>query len=145
MMSEIVDETPMNVFELFGTDHEMEKRGIWLDYGIFRLLVARAGGSNAKFARVLESVSKPYRRAMDLGALPNEKALEILIVVYARSIVLDWEGPGLVDTKGQPLEYNEANIIWLFNQFPDLFTDVQAQVNKMENFRRISRKDEAKN
>ena len=134
-----------SVFDMFGTDAKMERSGIYLDYGSFRLLVARAGGSNAKFARVLESVSKPYRRAMELGSLSNEKAQEILTIVYARAVVLGWEGEGLVDQDGNPLEYNEKNVIWLFTQLPDLFADVQAQVVKMDNFRRVAREDETKN
>ena len=135
----------LNVFELFGTDAEMEKKGIWLDYGSFRILIARAGGANAKYSRVLEALTKPYRRAIELGTFPEAKAQSILKVVYARAIVLAWEGEGLVDLEGNPLEYSEENVIWLFEKAPDLFADVQKQSVKMELFRQVEREGDAKN
>lgn len=132
-----------NVFAMFGTDTNMEKTGIWLDYGAFRIRVARAGGSNHKFAKALEVVSKPYRRAIEREVLPEDKGIEILVTAYARGVILGWED--VTDEKGSPLEFNEKNVIWLLTKLPDLFRDIQEQAAKFSNFQVQDREDDAKN
>ena len=138
-----VDKAVSNVFAMFGTDANMEKTGIWLDYGPFRIRVARAGGSNHKFSKALEIVSKPYRRAIEREILSEEKGIEILVTAYARGIILGWDG--VTDENGVPLDCTEKNIIWLLTKLPDLFKDIQEQASKFSNFQLQDREDDAKN
>jgi hypothetical protein len=135
----------MNVNQLFATDQTTEKSGIEIDYGEFWIKIARAGGANKKYNRVLESVSKPYRRAIANGSLPNEKANEILQEVYARSVVLGWGGPGMVDPEGNPLECSVENCIALFKRLPDLFDDIKSQAESFINFKIDQAEQDAKN
>lgn len=136
----------MNVNSFFGTDKDVETQGIELDYGDFWIKVARAGGANKKYNRVLEAVSKPYRRAIANGTLPNDKANEILKEVYAKAVVLDWGGDGMVDVDGiTPLQFSAANCLALFNRLPDLFDDVKAQAESFVNFKIEDAEADAKN
>src|SRR3546814_8248505 len=61
-------------YELFGTDTKSEKDGIILDFGEFWLRIARAGGANKKFGRVLDAKMQPHRRAMQSGTLDDDLA-----------------------------------------------------------------------
>ncbi len=124
-----------NINELFGTDKNLETAGIELDYGDFWIKIARAGGANKKYTRILEAVSKPHRRAIQSGNLPNDKANDILKEVYAKAVVLGWGGPGMVDESGQPLDFTVDNCISIFNRLPDLFEDVKAQAESFVLFK----------
>ena len=37
------------MFDQFETDPVLESEGIWIDYGAFRVKIARAGGANKKY------------------------------------------------------------------------------------------------
>jgi hypothetical protein len=131
------------MYAQFKTDAAMESGGVWLDYGDFKLKIARAGGANKKFQKVLEARTKPFRRAMQTETMNNDKAMEILRGVYAETIVLAWETKvdgefksGIENPEGGDLlPYNSANVTEVFNTLPDLFADIQEQSNKVAIFR----------
>lgn len=135
----------MNVNKLFGTDKKVEAAGIELDYGEFWIKIARAGGGNKKYMRVLEAVSRPHRRAIQSGNLPPEKANEVLQEVYAKAVVLDWGGEGMVDEAGKPLKFSPKACMDLFQRLPDLFEDVKAQAESFINFKVEEAEADAKN
>ena len=63
----------MSMYDAFGTDKDLEKTGIYLEYETFRIKVARAGGGNKRFAKMLEAHTRPYRRAMQTETLGNDR------------------------------------------------------------------------
>lgn len=132
-----------SIYDIFGADQSLEKSGIELDYGSFSLTVARAGGANAQFKRVLEQLAKPYKHAIQRGILDEETQKRILATAYARAVVLNWRG--VVDRNGEPMECNEENIVKLLLDLPDLFDSLQEEASKLANFQKEEEEDDAKN
>lgn len=143
----------MSMYKQFGTDRELEKKGIALDYGQFRVTVARAGSANHKFLRTHEMLTKPVRRLIEQEILPVEKEREISRQLYAKAVVLNWEvkddkekwKQGIEAPDGSILPYTEENVINAFAALPDLFADIQIQSNKMQLFRTADKEADAKN
>ncbi len=133
----------MSMYELFKTDENLESGGVIIDYGDFRITIARAGGSNKTFAKVLEATTKPYRRAMQTETLDNDVANSLLHQVYAASIILNWEvkkdgkwQKGIEAPEGgKPLPFTKENVIKTFESLHDLFLEIQEQSNKIAIFR----------
>lgn len=121
-----------NPYELFGTDGDKEKAGIDLDYGDFKIRVARAGGSNRRYFKVLEQKSKPIRRALATGAADPKQVSAIMREVFAETVVLGWEG--VTDREGNELPFSKENAVKLFKDLPDLFADVQVQASSYAQF-----------
>lgn len=127
----------------FATDVSLETKGIIIDYGMDRIKIARAGGANKKFERLLEAKTKHLRRAIQIGAISNEQSNVIMREVFAETVVLDWEtNTGtLVEPKWEKgidpkdagktgkalLPVNAENVNAVFTNLPDLFIDLQQQ------------------
>lgn len=133
----------MNPYQLFQTDSKMETEGLWLDYGDFKIRIARAGGANQKYAKLLAEKTKPFRRRFDNGTMDNAAAEKILAETYAEAVVLGWEN--VPNRAGEPLAFNKENCIALFLDLPELFRDVQEQAARVANFRAQELEDDAKN
>jgi hypothetical protein len=132
-----------NPYALFASDKTAETQGIDLDYGPFRITIARAGGSNRKYSLVFERVVGPHRLAIQNGTFDEDASVRLLAQVYAEAIILGWSG--VTDAQGQPLEFNTDNCVKLLTDLPDLFSDIQAQAGKAANFRASAVEDAAKN
>lgn len=142
----------MSMYEQFQTDTTLETQGIVLDYGSFRVTIARAGGNNKRFSKVLEAKTKPFKRAIQTETLDNEKGLDVLREVYAEAIILNWETKikdkfevGIESPEGELLPVTKENVLATFRNLPDLFADIQEQASKVALFRQAQREDEAKN
>lgn len=123
----------MNVYDMFRTDAGLERSGVWLDYGPFKFLLARAGGSNIAFQRILAAKLKPLRRQIEMETMADEQARRLLVETYAEAVVLGWEG--ITDEKGTPLEFTKENAIKVLSDLPDLFRDIQNQAGSLSMFR----------
>jgi hypothetical protein len=138
----------------FATDQTLETKGIVIDYGDDRIRIARAGGGNKAFVRLLEAKTKPLRRAIAVGALDNDRSLVIMREIYADTIILGWEvnvgtmtipewksgirpSDAGVEAKddNELLPVNKENILKVFNNLPDLFIDIQQQASAGALFR----------
>lgn len=133
----------MNPYQQFGTDKNLETNGVVLDYGDFKITVARAGGSNKEYLKSLERKSKALRRKIQTGNLSNEQANEVLLEVFADTVVKGWEG--VCDKDGNPLQFNRENVLKLLTDLPELFRDIQNQASEVELFREAQLKEEAGN
>lgn len=140
----------MSLFSQFQTDQNAEIDGIELDYGIdsrvnerILIRVARAGGSNAKFAKLWDAKTKPYRRQIQTDTLDNATAERLIHEVYAEAVVLGWSG--VYDRNGNKLDYTVANCIQLFKDLPELFNDIRQVVTNISAFRVQEREEDAKN
>jgi hypothetical protein len=129
-----------SLFKQFKTDPELERAGVWLEYGFnertekpIRLLCARAGGANTNFQKKLEAAMKPYRRQVQTETMDNKVAERILKKVYADAIVLGWEE--VDDENDQPMPFTAENCVKLFEALPDLFRDVQDATQKVAVYR----------
>ena len=130
-------------YSVFRTDKALEKEGIVLDYGDFKIKVARAGGANSAFQKALTAKIRPYKRQLDAGTIPDDVAEKLFLDVYAESVVLGWDG--VTDENGKLLPYSKENAVKLFSDLPDLFRDVQNQAAAISNFRAEVTEDTIKN
>lgn len=142
----------MSMYGQFQTDTSLESQGIVIDYGTFRITIARAGGANKRFAKTLETKTKPFKRAIQTETMDNERGLEILRETYAEAVVLNWETKkdnvfvqGIEAQDGGILPFNKENVVFTFQSLPDLFTDIQQQAEKSALFRKFLQEQDAKN
>lgn len=139
----------MSLYKQFKTNENVEKTGIVLEYGDntkgkpIGIRIARAGGANAQYQKLMEARVKPYRRQIQNETI--EKALidKILRQVYAETIVLGWEN--VEDENGKELPFNVENCIKLFEDLPDLFQDIQEQSQRAALFRQAILEADSKN
>ena len=135
----------------FATDVSLETNGITIDYGTDRVKIARAGGANKKYEKLLEAKTKHLRRAIVVGAVGNDQSMAILREVFAETIVLGWEvnkgteaepkwEKGIEpkdagETGEKLLSCNSSNYKKVFIHLPDLFLDIQQQAQAGALFR----------
>jgi hypothetical protein len=138
-----------SLYKQFKTDEKCEAEGIWLEYGStdagkpMRIRVARAGGSNSRFVKKLESLTKPYRRQLQNETMDNKLADDLMMQAYSEAVVLGWEN--IEDEKGTPIPFTSATCLKLFRDLPDLFADIREQSNKMALYRKDIQEITAKN
>ena len=142
----------MGMYDIFETDEDLENAGIWLDYGDFRVKIASAGQGNKKYVKYAEKALKPIRRAMQAGAVSNERSMAIMSDIYAKTIVLDWQvksdngwKPGIEGRDGEVLPFNKEEVAKVFEALPNLFIDVQEQANAISNFRKAEIEEDSGN
>ena len=133
-----------NIYEAFETDADMEKNGIWLDYGDFKFRVARAGGANKRYQKRMEALTRPYRRAIQTETLATGKADELIMQAFAQTVVLAWEGVTDKET-GEVIPFSSEACLKLFKKLPDLFVDVRDQASKWNLFKKDVLETDSKN
>lgn len=135
-------------YKAFKTDPEAEKKGVWVDYGEFRVLLARAGGRNKDYAKVMDDLSRPYRRAIKAETLPDDIADNILMGAFLRTVIKAWEvkqedgswASGMEHPEtGELLPFNQENAQLLLRALPDLYTDLKMMANNNEIYRQSVR------
>lgn len=132
-----------STYQFFKTSEKLEQTGIVIDYGDFRFRVARAGGANKEYQKALERKTRPFKRAIQADAFTNDQAIAVLREVYAETVILGWEG--VTDESGKPMEFSRENALKLFNDLPDLFSDLMQQANNSALYREQLRGEDAKN
>lgn len=132
----------MNPYELFGTSEQLENNGIEINYGSFSISIARAGGHNRAFQNRLAELTRQHKRAIANGRLGEEEARKIMLQAFA-SVVVGWEG--VTDREGNPMPFNQQNVIKLLADLPDLFEDLKEQATDASLFRQEQLEQEAKN
>ena len=133
-----------NIYELFSTNEELEKQGIEIDYGSAGVfIIARAGGSNNKFAKNLEAKTRPYRRQIEAGTMDNDVGEKLLRESFVNSVLLGWRN--VKDKEDNDIPYNRENALKLFEELPELFKDLQQQAMSFANFRTVELEEDAKN
>ena len=144
-----------NAYKAFGLNKGLEQDGILINYGDFRIKIARAGGGNQRFRRLLQAKLKPYRHQMDNDTLDEKVSEAIFLECYAEAVVLGWETkvtkdgketwePTLETPTGK-LPYSAENCVKVLTDLPELFRDLQAMAGKAANFRNVEDDADAKN
>lgn len=128
-----------SLYKLFKTDEKSEQEGITVEYMVeadqppVRIRIARAGGSNSRYARVFEAKVKPYRRQLAAGTLDEQTSRRLYAEVYADSVVLGWEN--LTDDKDQPIPFNRENCVKILMDLPELADELRTQATRIAPFR----------
>lgn len=134
----------IDFFDAFATDKVKEKAGTPTtlpDCGDKKFLIARAG--NANYNRLLSSLFKRNRTVLESkGDEANEKSDAILAEVYAKTILLGWEGT--IKFQGVQMPYNEANAKALLS-LKDFRAKVEAAASDMNTFKAVQDRDDLKN
>lgn len=157
------------LYRQFATDPDLERDGIELFYKTgdrdehgndvdIALRIARAGGGNTKYQKILDHHSKPYRRQIQTESIDPKQLDAIMREVYADSILLGWDTvttdkdgaeikrvPTVPDANGESMSFERKNVIKLFTNLPDLFADVQQSAQKVALFRKDLLEAAAKN
>lgn len=144
--------------QMYKTDTQREKEGIWIDYGAFQVRIARCGGANAEFTRALRERSKPYKKLAQTGNMPEAVYLKILREVFADTIIRGWETwvgdetsggfrPGIepLDPAEELLPATRDNVVKTLEEMPDLFEDIQTQSANLALFRELQQEEDSKN
>ena len=119
-----------DVKKLFGTDASKEKDGVWYDLADgLRMRIARIGNPN--YQKTFQKLSKPHRRAIRRGTLPDEVAEKLLIQCMAETIVLDWSG---VEDEGVEIPYSKEAVITILTRYPELRNYINDIANELEAF-----------
>lgn len=143
--------TTPDIYAMFGTDPSKEQEGIVLNYSdMFWLRIARAGGSNDHYKRILADKVRPYRKAIQTETITAEMSARLMREAAAEGLVLGWGskqyGDGLMPAKtGEALEFSVANVCRFFEDLPEIFLDVQEQAQKVSLFRSTEVETDAKN
>lgn len=143
----------MSMYKQFATDANLESDGIWLDYDEFRVLVARAGGSNKKYNSYAETATKPFRRAIQAGTMSTERMQAILFDIYSKTVVLNWQAKnedgdmvdGIPDEDNNLLEVTPENIVQTFKNLPALFLDIQQAAESISLYKKEEMEADSKN
>ena len=146
----------MSMYSAFKTDGRLEQEGRWLEYDYgdskFRVLLARAGGSNRRYEKTMEVIAREHRAKLKTGMMSNDQSTTILRDVFAKSIVLGWETwvdgkfvPGIEGPDGKLLPFSRDNVVETFTNLPDLFDDLREQAANFQLFRADELETEAKN
>ena len=128
--------------KMFETDTAVERDGIWIEYapGV-EIRVARAGGSNKYFAKMMQRLAKPHRRAIQTESVDDDVLRSIFIKAYAQAIITDWKGftKDLIthdDADAETvLDFNKDNVEAVLQAQPNLFMDIQKASDTISYFR----------
>lgn len=133
-----------NIYDKFATDNKAEQEGIVLDYGDgLEIRIARAGGSNLKFEKLVQARMRKFERLRQNDLLELSVLRPVMREIYAEAVVLGWSG--VTDRAGNPMPFSRENCIKLFTDLPDLFEDVILQSQKAALFRATVLEAEAGN
>lgn len=75
----------------FNTVPDKERGGTYIEFGAFRVKVARAGGKNIKYSTLREALTKPHLRAIQTNTLPKEIQDALNAELAAKALVTAWE------------------------------------------------------
>lgn len=122
-----------NVYEIFKTNENLEKKkGITLEFGEFSFQILRAGNKNKNYSKISRKLSKKYKRQIETETIDDEIGRELLIKIYAESVVIDWKG--IQDESGKDMPFTVENCIKLLTDLPDLFGMIHSEANNFSNF-----------
>ena len=139
----------MSLYKQFGTDKNLEKDGIDLEYGTsddgqpIIIRIARAGGANQTFSKIAEHKLKPYRRQIQNETADKDVIDRAMREVYADAVILGWTN--VRDRDENVLEFTKENVLRVLEDLPDLWADIQKMSGNVALFREEIRETDAGN
>lgn len=150
--------TRNTMWSTFGTDTKREIEGVAVEYpGGIRVTIARAGGRNSAFAKAHEIHMRPHRQAAKIpGGLPDRLQREIVAKVYLDAVIKRFESnvgseevpewkPVIILENGDEVMATRENLASLFQDLPDLLTQIINDANDIQLYRKAELEAEAKN
>lgn len=147
----------MSLRSTFKTDKDAESNGVWIDVEInehnnkpIRINVSRMGTANKKYTKRLEAVMQPHQSALQNDSMNNELAGRLLREVFTDTVLNGWENLPKSELTGNPKDKEELafvrdNVIALFEEMPEIYTDWSERAKKAASFRQAVKEDIVKN
>ncbi len=140
------------LYQQFKTSSEYETKGVIIDYGSCRITIARSGGSNKRYNKVLDNKTKPFRRLIQTQSFPLERLQDLIKETIAECVILKWETKvedefkvGIEGEDGTLLPFTYDNVLKTLNNLPDLFADIQLQAQQASLFKEVEQEEDLKN
>lgn len=143
----------MSMKSLYKTDPAANEGGVWFSYPknkdgtVPRVKLSRMSQStNKKYAKELETRTRPFRRELELETLDTEVGDGLMLDVFIAAILLEWEHMQPNDD-GEELAFTAENAKKLLGdpEWAELYEDMREKAKKAANFRSASLEAEAKN
>lgn len=120
----------------YQTSDDVERKGVILSFGDGRTItIRRAGGSNADFKNLFAKEYGELDKSIDGKVMDEDHASDVMFNVYAKSIVVEWEG--FKDTKGKVIPFTISNCVSLFKESDEIWLQVYNNAQKLSNFRAL--------
>lgn len=143
----------MPLKDLYKSDPVASVEGVWITYprntdgSVPRFKISRMNGAaNKKYAKELDAATRPYRREMELDTLDDEIGDSLMLDVFCRTILLDWEHVQ-PDDDGEELAFNHENAVGFLGkpEWSELYVDLRERAQKAATFRAKKIEGEAGN
>jgi len=137
----------MSLFDQYETSPTKEIDGVPVQFApnddgtVPTFIIAATSKTNARYAKALDSATKPWRRNMD--AIGNEKAESLYRDVFIKTVLKGWSN--VQDRDGKDIPYSQQAAIDLFKRLPRLYDAIVDQAGSIEIFKEEAREGEAKN
>lgn len=134
----------MASIESIKTDSTKEINGVWVDYSLgIRLKIARA--RNPQYQEVLRTLIEPLKKDIREEKTEIEDLAKVLLMVRARTILLDWEN--IEDKDNNVIQYSPAKAEEFFrdSELKDFYEFVVAVSENADQFKKDLVEDSEKN
>lgn len=151
----------MSMYDKFETDASLETKGVWINFGEFRVCCARAGGANRDFMALTDKRLRRFRKPAEYDAVgvANSKEFQSEVAaVYAITVIRDWEvlvtdkktgeqkwQRGIEARDGSILPFNVSNVTDALIALPGLFDQIREETGSHEIYRASVLEEESKN
>lgn len=139
----------MSLYKDFQTDQTKEAEGVDVQYSpnedktIPTFRIRRLASSNQKYAKVLERVTRPYRRQIDMNTIDALLSDKLRRQAFIEGVLVSWDK--VQDANGKDIVFNAQNAEMLFSALPELFNDLEKQARDTSLFRIEQQESDAKN
>ena len=133
-----------SIYDLYGTDKELEKNGVWIEYpGGEMFKVARIGTNESAYGKLLRQKTKHLRRKIETDTMDFDVLSKIMMDVFVQTSLLDWKNVNGSD--GKAIDFNRDNALELMRRLPDLFDDLHTQAQALSTFQKEAVEKDSKN
>jgi len=120
----------MDIKKEYGTNKDLEIEGVWIDVGEgAKVKVARNG--NKGYVKMIEKLSRPYKKQIRRGTISGEKFDKIIRQASARHILVNWEG---IEEDGKEVPYSEEESYRLLTDYKDFREMIAEAALDFQNF-----------
>jgi hypothetical protein len=139
----------MSLYQTFGTSKDAEQDGVRIVYGVEgdktapAFTICRMNQRNRAYQARMQAAIKPYKRQIDNNTIKPEVMENIVMRVFVSTVLKSWEN--VTDKDGNALEFTAENALKLFEDLPDLYSDLMDAASSAETFRVEELETTAKN
>lgn len=139
----------MSLFKQFKTNEQKEVDGVEVHYeanedgSVPTFIIARAGGANQHYGKVLNTEFAPYRRLMDQNRMTDAQSNEVGLRAFIKGALKGWSN--VQDENGKDIPYSYENAVTVLTALPNLRRDLEARSMSLATFQDAELEIEAKN